>query len=55
MCSNKWKHSTALAAEAMIVLDLVQEVVGIMKIANEGKLKMYLDCKIFGKCWQHAY
>ena len=38
--------NTVLAAEALIVLDLVDAVLHTMKGAEEGKIAMHVDCRI---------
>ena len=50
MQSRKWMENIALAAEALIVLDFVDEVVQNMKGAEEGKIAINMDC---GKVWEH--
>ena len=43
MWSRKWKQNTELAAEALIVLDLVDTVAQNMKQSEEGKIVINMD------------
>ena len=43
--SNQWINNAVMAAEAMIMLDLVTTVVRIIGTKGRGKLKVFTDCK----------
>ena len=46
MWSNEWIHSTAIAAEAIIILNLVTTMVQNIGTEEEGLLKVCTDCKV---------
>ena len=47
--SRNWNKNTSLAAEAAILFALVNVVESSMRGYEEGKIKMYMDCK---KMWE---
>ena len=44
--SNKWMQNTAVAAEALIILDLVKTVAQNIGKYDDGLLNMHTDCKV---------
>ena len=43
--SRRWRENSALAAEELIVIDLVDTVMLNMKGAEEGKIAINMDCR----------
>ena len=46
IASNQWKYNTAMAAEALTMLDLVATVVNNLGATKKGLLKVHTDCKV---------